>query len=74
MVLGVVGVIVGVLLVLVLVPSFSPQARCAEFCEAEFELFCFPGDSKATWVNGSTHPPVGPVVEFPAVSNASDIV
>lgn len=22
------------------------QARCAEFCEAEFELFCFPGDSK----------------------------
>eukprot|EP00438_Fugacium_kawagutii_P022857 Skav220541 [mRNA] locus=scaffold1683:131972:140653:- [translate_table: standard] len=23
------------------------QARCAEFCEAEFELFCFPGDSKA---------------------------
>ncbi|CAJ1444862.1 unnamed protein product, partial [Effrenium voratum] len=22
------------------------QARCTEFCEAEFELFCFPGDSK----------------------------
>jgi len=22
------------------------QARCAEFCEAEFELFCFPGNSK----------------------------
>ena len=63
-----------VVVVAVVVPFFSPQARCAEFCEAEFELFCFPGNSKALRL-GSTmvNPRMDPANQFPFERHVKNI-